>query len=1075
MSKLAHRALGRFVLRTPVLPFDVLHSWTGDRAMLRGLVDDPAVREALYVASPELDAQIAAWQKEPDSPAGVAVERSLVRYLSRMASRSTPFGLFAAVSVGTVDETGATTLDLPARAAATRHTRLDNDYLFALCSDLVRDGAIRAALRYRPNQSLYAAAGRLRYAEARLAGPVRAYHLVAVDRTPYLDALLDRANAPGGATLAELAAVLCADPEITADEATQFIGEVIDAQLLVAELAPAVTGREPTDGIIDTLAAAGLDELAAPLRDARAAIRAIDDAPPGVPAGAYRAIEHALRDRLPAKVEPSRLFQVDLFKPAPGVQLGEAVMGELARGIELLHALAPGGEDAQWARFREKFTARYETREVPLVEVLDEEVGIGFGDAGQAAGNAPLLADLAFRGRAGTRQVTFDRRETHLLGLVAGAIRTGALEVELSDADVEALSTKSPAPLPDVVCAAATLIGASAGAVAAGDFQLRLNHVGGGANLLGRFCHGSPEVTALTAEALRAEEAARPDAVFAEIVHLPEGRVGNILLRPVLRAYEIPFLGGSGADEDHRIGVADLTVSVDGDRVVLRSRRLGREVIPRLTTAHNYSARSLTVYRFLCSHAHQNIGNAYFTWGALDAFPFLPRVRRGKLILSRARWVLTAADLAPLEEAFAGANTAPAGAKKTPDQIRALRERVLAAVAALRARLGLPRWVVVADGDNELPVDLDNELMVDSAAALLKGRPVATLYELLPAHDGLALRSPEGAFAHELMVMYARPAPAPKPKVAPPPPADIARRFAPGSEWLYLKLYTGTATADALLREAIAPAVEAAIANGLCDSWFFIRYSDPDWHVRLRFHGDPQKLTGELLPYLHRALAPAVADGLVWRIQVDTYEREVERYGGAAGIELAEQLFRADSDACLAIVAACEGDAGADAAWRLALRGIDQLLDDLGMSLAEKLAAMTAARDGFGAEFGLDTALQKQLGDKYRKHGKELAALLAAPSDAPDHPFAPALAAFGARSRAVRPIAAQLRAAIAAGAVPLSLDDLAGSYVHMHANRMIRSNARAHELVLYDLLRRHYDGILARERAAAKRAKPEAA
>jgi thiopeptide-type bacteriocin biosynthesis protein len=588
--------------------------------------------------------------------------------------------------------------------------------------------------------------------------------------------------------------------------------------------------------------------------------------------------------------------------------------------------------------------------------------------------------------------------------------------------------------------------------------------------LLGRFCHGSPEVTALTAESLRAEEAARPDAIFAEIVHLPEGRIGNVLLRPVLRSYEIPFLGMSGADEDHQIGVSDLTVSVDGNRVVLKSRRLGREVIPRMTTAHNYGARSLTTYRFLCSHAQQNIGHAYWSWGALDAFAFLPRVRVGKLILARARWELSADDLEPLEKAFAGSNAA-----KTPDQIRALRERVAATIAALRKRLGLPRWVVLSDGDNELPIDLENPLMVDSAAAILKGRHTATLHELLPAHDQLPLKSPEGSFTHELMVMFARPAPAPRPHIAPPAQAEIARRFAPGSEWLYLKLYTGTATADALLRDALAPAIDAAIANGLADSWFFIRYGDPDWHVRLRFRGDPQRLTGELLPFLHQALAPAVERGLVWRIQLDTYEREVERYGGPAGIALAEELFAADSEACLAIIAACEGDAGADAAWRLSLRGIDQLLDDLGLSLEDKLAVMTQARDNFGAEHGMNTALQKQLGEKYRKHGKEIAALLAAPSDSPDHIFAPALAAFGARSTLLEPVAAKLRAAIASGAVPLKLEELVGSYVHMHVNRMIRSSARAHELVLYDLLRRHYDGIVARGRAAAKKAKPEAA
>lgn len=1040
-----YRALSRFVLRTPVLPFDVLASWDGGRDRLRALVEHPAIREALYVASPELEGQIAGWLREPELNA--AVERALVRYISRMASRATPFGLFAAVSVGSIG--AETDLAIAPRETCARHTRLDNDFLFQLCADVVKSE--RHALRYKVNTSLYEAAGRMRYAEARLHGPVRAYHLVAVDRSPYLDGLL--ARAAYGATHAELCAVLTADPDITHDEASAFVDEVIAAQLLVADLAPAVTGREPTEHIADILDAQQLAHLAEPLRAARTRLHAIDTSYPGVSADAYRAIEMLLATNLPTKVEPSRLFQVDLFKPSTA-RLGEAVLADLRAGVELLQRLTPSEPDAAWERFRAKFTARYETREVPLLEVLDEEVGIGFGDDNPHAGNAPLLADLGFPGRLEMRRVSMGSRDLHLMGLVARALRSGAHEIVLTDADLEALSYKDPVTLGNTVTVGATLVGTP------GAHQVRIGFVSPGANMLGRFCHGSEDVAALTVETLRAEEAHAPHAVFAEIVHLPEGRLGNVLLRPVLRGYEIPYLGTSGADDDKQIAVTDLTVSVVGDRVVLRSRRLGCEVIPRMTTAHNYSSRSLTVYRFLCSHANQAAGAAYWNWGAMSDFPFLPRIRHGKIILDRAQWRLTAEDLAPLAKAFEGSNAA-----KTVAQTRAIRTRIAGAMAALRAKLGLPRWVVLGDGDNELPIDFDNELVVDSAASLLKGRASATLYELLPAHDQLAAHGPEGAFAHELVVLLAKDAP----PLARGSHANLAaqlaaRRFLPGDEWLYVKLYTGTATADTLLRDYLAPVIEQAIARGIASSWFFLRYGDPDWHLRLRFRGDPQRLSAELLPRLHAALAPASERGLVWKIVVDTYEREVERYGGAAGIEIAEELFHADSDAALAIVGSCEGDAGSDATWRCAVLGIDRLMDDLGLSLADKHAAMTTARDAFGAEVGMNTALQKQLGDKYRKHGKELAALLAAPADDPEHAFAPALVAFARRSAALRPLGGQLAALAAAGRLNQPLIDIVQSYIHMHVNRLIRSSQRLHELVLYDLLRRYYEGVIARNR-----------
>lgn len=203
----------------------------------------------------------------------------------------------------------------------------------------------------------------------------------------------------------------------------------------------------------------------------------------------------------------------------------------------------------------------------------------------------------------------------------------------------------------------------------------------------------------------------------------------------------------------------------------------------------------------------------------------------------------------------------------------------------------------------------------------------------------------------------------------------------------------------------------------------------------------------------------------MWKIAVDTYEREVERHGGLAGIELAERLFHADSACALDVVARLAGDAASDAAWRLTLHGIDRMMDDLGLGLEDRLATMARAAEGFSAEVGMDTAFHKRLGEKFRAHRAEIATLLDRPDD---HPLAPALASFAARSTWIRPIGEQLRALAAAGRLLEPVEELAHSYLHMHVNRMIRSVPRPHEVVLYDLLRRHYEGVVARRRQLAR-------
>jgi thiopeptide-type bacteriocin biosynthesis protein len=177
------------------------------------------------------------------------------------------------------------------------------------------------------------------------------------------------------------------------------------------------------------------------------------------------------------------------------------------------------------------------------------------------------------------------------------------------------------------------------------------------------------------------------------------------------------------------------------------------------------------------------------------------------------------------------------------------------------------------------------------------------------------------------------------------------------SEWLFVKLYTSPATADQVLRDVVRPVVEQVLPAGAMDGWFFVRYGDPDWHLRLRFHGDPARLASEVLLALQAASAPLLHDCRLWRIQLDTYEREVERYGGPAGIELAERLFQADSEAVLALAELFAEDARGDSRWRLALAGMERLLSDLGLDLDARLAILCRTRDTFAAEFHADAEL----------------------------------------------------------------------------------------------------------------------
>ncbi|HEY4307481.1 MAG TPA: lantibiotic dehydratase [Gemmatimonadaceae bacterium] len=1030
-----------------------------DRARLRAGIaerlESRVILDAIHVASPDLEAALHYWRADPDSERGRRAERALVRYLSRMASRPTPFGLFAGNSVGVVAE--QTSLELGPSSEYRRFTRLDSGYLFALIESLGKDPSLAATLRFRPNTTLMLSAGRWRYVEWRLdqaAAEARAFyerthHLVAVDDSRYLRLVLDRAGTEAGVTIESLASAV-AEAGVPCEQAKAYIHRLVENQILLPELPLYVTGRDPLPAIEDAVRAFGASEVADQMRAVTDALAAIDTDGPGVHASRYENVVQIL-ETLPAKVDRARLLHVDLSKPAPAARLGANVIREITAGAELLRRFGRSG-DSLLDTFRHAFMARYEGRQVPLLEALDEEIGVGFPIRGDASPDAePLLAGLAFPSRMDPTAF-WGSREATLLQLLANALTAGSDEIVLTQRDIDGIATTNapPPPLPNAYGAMVTIAARSEEALKRGDFRLLLSGISGpsGANLMGRFCHADETLTEKVREHCRAEEALDPDAVFAEVAHLAHPRAGNIVARPLLREFEITYMGRSGAPIDRQIPASDLLVSVEGGRAVLRSARLGKRVVPRLTSAHAFTRGNVGIYHFLCALQLQGVAPTAWSWGPLAGSPFLPRVRSGRVVLSLARWQVPREELELLGKASGAA--------------------LMRAVRTWRANRKLPRFVNVADGDNMLLVDLDNVLSVESFIQLVRQRGHALLEEVFPGDDELIARGPEGRFAHELLVPFVRSAPtAPAPAVgaktqSTPAQSDglrIARQNAPGSEWMYAKIYSGGPTADRVLSRAVAPLVQRAMEQGWIDSWFFIRYADPEPHLRVRFHGACDALRECFLPALDAVVLGQLEVPGVWRAQIDTYEREIERYGGDEGMLISEQVFHADSDAAVALAdLVARGRLNAADRWRVALVSADLLIGDLGLDAAHRRAVVEKMSAGYRAEHAVTPPLARVMSERFRTEKPRLSAMLRAARGANDvelgRGVCDALDVLRARSARLAPIGSEVSALSREGRLSVSLAELASSHTHMSVNRQLRSALRAQETVIYDFLTR---------------------
>lgn len=990
--------------------------------------------EAIYLASPALHGECRRWQRGQlqDEQRVSRLLSALARYYIRSASRCTPFGLFAGCSLL---QWGTRSYVRLSSRENVRHTRLDMHYLCALAQQLAGRASVKHYLRYRPNTSLYQAGDEFRYVEYYYADSVRIHQLSAVEASEPLRRALQMG--PEGQTLPDLVASLL-EQEAEREAATDFIEELVAAQVLVSELEPTVTGPpffQHVQAVINRLANEvpdpDLQALALVMEQVRHELDELDGRLSNAMTDYQRLA--ATLEVLGVPLEAGRVLQADVMHGlAPGepATLDAALQKTLREGLDVLTYLTSPSLEGRLADFTRRFQARYEEQEVPLLAALDNESGIPYANS-SASRYSALVDELIVEETGAGSERARPRSLVHqfLRQKLREASSRQQYSVDITKRDLLAHGLQpSKIPLPPSVSILFQLVGSQ---------QVVLEGVGGSSavNLLGRFAHASPGIEHLIQHVTAHEQVQNPGVAFAEICHLPASRIGNLLQRPHFRALEIPYLAQSTLPPAQQVRVQDLHLSCLGGHLVLRCHRTNLRIIPRLSTAHNFAqADALPVYQLLCDLQAQGLQTQLgVSWQTVapDA-AFWPRLTSGKAILAAATWNLSSASLHELLTA------APA--------------ELAGRLARFRAQWQLPRYFTLADGDNELLVDADSDWHVGVWLDAIRNRPEIQLKEFLFDRNASPVRDGAGQpYAHQFLALLLRQAPsyaALGRESSLAPAMAVRREFSLGSEWLYYKLYCGHLTADRVLLAVVRPLTTELRAQGLIDTWFFVRYADPDPHLRVRWHlPDPDRL-GEVLRYVREALQPYSSNEAIWRTQTDTYRRELERYGHRT-IGWSEALFSYQSQALLEAMAAVSSEMTFEP-WLWGLGAIEELLIAFNYPLPRKLALMQSLRDSMAQEFSVNNALKRQLEAKYRQARTVVQQTLATVAK---EPLPPTLTTISQR----------IQESVASDQEQVPLERLLGSYVHMLLNRIIPSDARLHELVLYDFLVRHYQSCLARQ------------
>jgi lantibiotic biosynthesis protein len=996
MTKHFYRAIPDCVLRAPLLPIQTLARIPAVHGPDNLSAFSLWTELAIAVASPST---FAAAQR---SASDRHLSRTLRRYLTRMATRPTPFGLFSAVSrVGLGDRTSLKLDRVPDRT----RSHPDMGWLLDHVHALERRLEVMSDLLLRANPLAVLRGARLFLDPPAFPHGSKPVEAVSVHASNAVLAAMRLAATP--IAFKTLVQSLARDRVASATtEIVKFLAVLVDRSFLLTDLRPPLTTDRPAAYVAAHLAhvpAARVEREC--ILAALAAAQRFDDGAPAQRAEVVTQTVPALGAG-PTGVAPA--LHVETAAATNGGTLHRRVGADAARCAELLLRLSPWPNGSPWLTpYRTAFEARYGLGcEIPFKVCIDPELGIGPIDRLNPALRRPrsaaaedLLASLsAIATIRREREIVLDEAQ---LAVLLGPDRQVTLPPSLDLFISVAASTAEAIDAGDYLVVVAPAVGAVPAGRTAGRFATLLET--------------SPLVDGMSTSCdLRNATEGRLPVSLSFAPRLP--RQANVALRPPVWPHEIAIDLPHAAEipipiDEIVIGVAP---GVGGG---LYARWIRDPRLLDITSGHMLNYREAPpAARLLGEIATGSYAQLVaFQWGGLERLPFLPRVRHGRCVLSPAVWRLTASSW-----------------RRYRDQ-----GGPVTALAAFRREWNLPPAVLRAEADQVLYLELDDPRCGPEIDVVMRRSEALHLREVLPAPEETWLVGPAGRHAAEFaLTLVGKPrSPQPAPVIGSGTRVAASDLRHVGSDWLFLKLYLPQSLLEDILLCEVRTVIEDLLRDGEITSWFFVRYADPDFHLRLRFHGKPEALVRSTLPRLCCWSQALVEEGKATRFAFESYEREVRRYGGVEASSVAEEIFRIDSEFTLDLLPLCGSRQSSLDRRVLETMSVYALFDTL----------TTLSADARAALLSFWKVHRNASAAAYRAFGPDLHALAAGYRGAGSGRATALVSLLHQRDSRMRPLARRLAEY---GGLEATGGEITRSLLHMHCNRLLGIRREAEEETL---------------------------
>ncbi|GIF73579.1 lantibiotic dehydratase [Asanoa siamensis] len=846
---------------------------------LADVTSDPLLSEAIALASPSLSAELD--QARNGLVEWAALKRialGVSRYVARIRSRATPFGLMAGVAL--------------AHVADRTHLRYGNDHRKVVRPDgewvasTIRAWEKNAAdipqVRVWLHPSCHQRGERLVLPtiedyygpSSRVTG---GHQEASVRLTAPIVFLVDLCctATPIGQVVSETRSAF---PKTSEADVWSAVQHLLDYGFLVSELWTALQVADPIARLL-SLNPSATAPSAAHLRAVRSAVTAYETSKLG--AGGAQLAEVAALTRGGGDHMGINSVQVDLTMDID-FRLPRHVLRHVESAVSALGRVSPArSRVTSLVDYHRDFVEQFGLMNpVPVMQVIDPNRGIGVPAEFVRPPSSRSLRPPSAHPVEGL---------TRLADAANSALSSESNELELGERLIDHLNDEPDAPVWPSADVTIQIHASGVEAIDHGEYMLSVLPHGAAlqaGRTFGRFLDGigvTETMSAMIAQHDREDGPERVQLQFRPSV----ARHFNVARAPA-QTRRCLWLDGPIRSDIWPSGPDPKATYLSADKLGLYASNEGLHVVDlvdgheiSVTSPHMLAADLAPNLVRLLDRIEELNSRPFRTWSwrTLDAWPRLPRVRYGRSVLYPARWH-------PLE---------------LRDGVRAREAEWTTTVASWQRRLRVPDDIVVSHDGTRTSLNLSTPGDRSMLRRQLERTPSTLIFEdlskTLGATDWLAGRE------HELTVpLFATPEarrPA-RPRIAVKGrdcwAGATERRTAvhfPGEGWAYFRLYVSSGSTDAFLTESLAQLVSSLL--DVPTQWFFVRYNVPSEHIRLRIQSDPLILT-KVAEWGRRQWAR----GGLRDFDLATYVPETWRYGPGSVMRSAEALFWRDSQATLA-------------------------------------------------------------------------------------------------------------------------------------------------------------------------------